>query len=151
MSDSLFSVADQVVLVSGASRGIGEAIARGFVERGSHVIISGREQATLDAAADGMNGPNEVVCLPCDVARSDQVSQLVASVIDRFGHIDTLINVAGVNRRKRATSVTHDDYDFIMDINLKGAFQLSQEVGRHMIDRSSGSKSISNRSTHTLR
>ena len=140
MSDSLFSVADQVVLVSGGSRGIGEAIARGFVEHGSQVIISGREQSTLETAAAGMSGAHEVACLTCDVAQSADIDKLVADVLDRFGRIDTLVNVAGVNRRKPTEAVTEDDYDFILDINLKGAFLLSQAVGRHMLERGRGSQ-----------
>ena len=55
-----------------------------------------------------------------------------------FGRIDTLVNVAGVNRRKPALEVTEDDYDFVLDINLKGAFLLSQAVGRTMVARGSG-------------
>ena len=57
-----------------------------------------------------------------------------------FEHIDTLINVAGVNRRKPALEITEDDYDFILDINLKGAFLLSQAVGRQMVQRGSGNQ-----------
>jgi len=63
---------------------------------------------------------------------------LVSDVIDRFGRIDTLINVAGVNRRKPIAEVEEGDYDFILGVNLKGAFMLSQAVGRHMLERGSG-------------
>ena len=76
----------------------------------------------------------------CDVSDPEQIKVTVAAAIEQLGHLDTLINVAGVNRRKRAETVTEDDYDFIMNTNLKGAFLMSQEVGRHMIERKSGSQ-----------
>ncbi len=141
MSDPLFSVADQVVLVSGASRGIGRSIAAGFAERNAQVVITGRDEQTLQVAANEMHGNRyPVATYVCDVAQTEDVSRLVAGVLDRWERIDTLVNVAGVNRRKPAVQVTEADYDFILDINLKGAFFLSQAVGRQMLERGSGSQ-----------
>ncbi|MBC8354688.1 MAG: glucose 1-dehydrogenase [Planctomycetes bacterium] len=139
MNDTLFSVSDQVVIVSGGSRGIGRAIAKGFAERDSKVVITGRDESSLAVAVEeiGTCG-GSVTPVVCDVAKPDDIEQLVAQVIEDFGHIDTLVNVAGVNRRKPALDVSEDDYDFILDINLKGAFLLSQAVGRHMVERGSG-------------
>ena len=139
MKDDLFSVDDQVVLVSGGSRGIGRAIAKGFADRGAKVIISSRSQESL-AEAQGLmtGGKHEVETIVCDVAKRDDIDQLVGQIIDAHGYIDTLINVAGVNRRKPALDISEDDYDFVMDINLKGAYLLSLAVGRHMVDRGSG-------------
>jgi NAD(P)-dependent dehydrogenase (short-subunit alcohol dehydrogenase family) len=141
MSDSLFSVSDQVVIVSGASRGIGRAIAEGFAERGALVVITGRQEKTLTQAAAEMNavGPGRcAVPIVCDVAKSGDIRELVQVVLSRAGRIDTLVNVAGVNRRKPAIQITEQDYDYVMDINLKGAFLLSQAVGRHMLEQGSG-------------
>ncbi len=141
MSPDLFSVKDRVTLVSGGSRGIGEAIARGFAERGSRVIITGRNAETLDAAAKAMSTAEYPVAYEvCDVANVQAVRETVAKVHEDHGRIDTLINVAGVNRRKRVEEVTEDDYDFILDINLKGAFVMAQEVGRVMIEQKSGNQ-----------
>ena len=70
----------------------------------------------------------------------DDIQQTVDQIQQKYGQIDTLINVAGVNRRKPSLEVTEEDYDFIMDINLKGSFLLSQAVGRLMIERGSGSQ-----------
>ena len=139
MTDKLFSVAGQVTLVSGASRGIGRAIARGFARRKARVIITGREAGTLQQTA-GEIGLEESPVTPvvCDVSRSDDINHLVDRLLTRFGHIDTLINVAGVNRRKPALEITEDDYDSVLDINLQGSFLLSQTVGRHMVERGSG-------------
>lgn len=141
MQDQLFSVAGQVVLVSGASRGIGRAIAEGFAQRQSTVIITGREAGTLEKTAQEICPVGGTVRpLVCDVADAAAISRLVEAVIGEFGRVDTLINVAGVNRRLPAEQLTEADYDFIMDINLKGPFLLSLEVGRHMLSRRQGSQ-----------
>jgi gluconate 5-dehydrogenase len=138
-SDPLFSVADQVVLVSGGSRGIGRTLAQGFAERGARVIIAGRELSTLEAAAADMSrGRHRVQTVVCDVAKPDDVQRMVEAVIGEHGHIDTLLNVAGVNRRKRTELYTLEDYHFVADINLRGAFLVAQGCGRHMIERGSG-------------
>jgi NAD(P)-dependent dehydrogenase (short-subunit alcohol dehydrogenase family) len=138
MNDELFNVAGQVMLVSGGSRGIGRAIAGGFAKRGATVVITGRDGDTLASAAQEIGG--ETTGIVCDVANSSDIEALVARVVKDFGRIDTLVNVAGVNRRKPALEVTEDDYDFILDINLKGAFLLSQAVGRQMVERRAGSQ-----------
>ncbi len=141
MSDNLFSVSDQIVLVSGASRGIGRAIAAGFAERGANVIITGREADTLTHTAQEIAACRKpVISLVCDVARRESIELLVEQVIEQFGHVDTLVNVAGVNKRMPAENYTEEEYDFIVDINLKGAFLLSQAVGKHMLARGQGNQ-----------
>ena len=141
MSDQLFSVSNQNVLVTGGSRGIGRAIAQGFASRGANVLICSRSQESVDNAIHEMlEAGLKVSGLACDVSDAEQIKTTVVAAILQLGYIDTLVNVAGVNRRKRAETVTEDDYDFIMNTNLKGAFLMSQEVGRHMIERKSGSQ-----------
>lgn len=142
MNDPLFDVQDQVVLVSGGTRGIGRAIAQGFAERGAHVIVTGTRKETVDAATHRIKTHHDgtVSGFVCDVANADAIKHVVGEVIAALGRIDTLINCAGVNRRKPALEVTEEDYDHILDINLKGAYVMSQEVARHMIDRKSGSQ-----------
>src|SRR6185436_15043713 len=118
MKDDLFSVSGQIVVVSGGSRGIGRALAAGFAERGAQVIINGREQATLEATAREISkGEKAVLPVVCDVSNVEDVQKLVKTVVDRFGRIDTLVNVAGVNKRKKVETFTPDEYDFILDIN----------------------------------
>lgn len=140
MSDPLFSVADQVVVVSGASRGIGKAIAAGFADRNAHVVVTGRSEDSLAETAKEISKSANVCPLVCDVANIHSIEALVDTTISKFDRIDTLINVAGVNRRKPAEALTIDDYDFVMDINLKGAFLLSQRVGAEMRKRGKGSQ-----------
>jgi gluconate 5-dehydrogenase len=140
MSDELFSVSGQVVLVSGGSRGIGRAIAEGFASRGAQVVITGREEGTLaETAAAISHGNLKVKPFVCDVSKLEDIQQLVPAVVREFGRIDTLVNVAGVNRRKRVETFTPEDYDFILNINLRGLFFLAQDVGKQMIERKRGS------------
>ena len=142
MTDALFSVREQVVLVSGGTRGIGLAIAAGFAQRGARVVLTGRTLVAAEAAAKQLAAGAEIapLGLACDVSRREEVERLAAQVLEQFGHVDTLVNVAGVNRRKPALDVSEDDYDFILDTNLKGAFFLSRELGRAMTARGSGSQ-----------
>jgi len=139
MSD-LFSVANQIVLVSGGTRGIGFAIAQGFAQRNAIVVVTGRTAEAATEAAAKLN-PGAIfppIGVACDVADADQVKRLASSVLEMFGRVDCLINVAGVNRRKAAIDVTDDDYDYIMNTNMRGAFLLSREVGRSMLEHKSG-------------
>lgn len=138
----LFSVANQVVLVSGGTRGIGFAIAQGFAQRNAIVIVTGRTTEGANEAAAKLNvgAMFPPIGVACDVADADQIKSLTNSVLEMFGRVDCLINVAGVNRRKPAIDVTDDDYDYIMNTNLRGAFLLSREVGRSMLDRKSGNQ-----------
>lgn len=141
MTDALFNVSDQVVLVSGGSRGIGKALARGFAQRGATVIVTGREADTLEQTASELStGDSVVTPIVCDVAKPDDITRVVKTAIDQFGRIDCLLNVAGVNIRQRVETFTIEEYDFILDINLKGAFLLSKEVGKHMLERKSGTQ-----------
>ncbi len=141
MSDEIFSVSGQHVLITGGSRGIGRAIAEGFAARGAKVLICSRSQESVDTAVHEMTAQGlSVTGLPCDVSDPEQIQATVKAAIEQLEYIDTLINVAGVNRRQRAETYTPDDYDFILDTNLRGAFLMSLAAGRHMIERRSGTQ-----------
>jgi len=139
MEDKLFSVKGQVVLAVGATRGIGKALAGGFSERGATVIIAGRDQAVLDQTRREISHDIPVEAHNCDVAKAEDVTKLVDAVMAKHGRIDTLLNVAGVNTRKRVETYTPEEYDRILDINLRGHFLVAQAVGRQMLTRRSGS------------
>lgn len=141
MNDPLFSVAGQIVLVSGGSRGIGRAIAAGFAQRGARVIITGREMDSLSKTAAEIQRPDgPVTPIACDVADVASIEAVCRQTLDEFGHVDTLVNVAGVNRRQPAETYTIDDYDFIVDINLRGAFWMSRCIGLSMLERRQGNQ-----------
>lgn len=140
MEDQLFNVTGTVVLVSGGSRGIGEALAKGFAERKAAVIISGREKKSLQAVASKLSEySKDIEPIVCDVSNEEQVIDLVQNVVKKYGKIDTLLNVAGVSKRKKIENFTSEEYNFIFDINLRGAFLLSQAVGKQMIKAKRGS------------
>jgi len=149
-SDPLFSVQDKVIVVSGGSRGIGRALAAGLAARGARVFITGRDAASLQAAAADMTGTLPVETVVCDVADPQTIPPLVATVVDRAGRIDSLLNVAGVNIRKRVETYTEDEYDFITNINLKGAFLVAQAVGRQMIAQGTGGTIVNIDSLNTF-
>jgi NAD(P)-dependent dehydrogenase (short-subunit alcohol dehydrogenase family) len=140
-NDNLFSVAGQIVLVSGGSRGIGRALAAGFIDRGAHVVITGRDADSLAATAAEIGQPGKNVwTVVCDVAKPADIAPAVERIVTERGRIDTLVNVAGVNRRKPSADLTEEDFDFVVDINLKGAWLMSQAVGRHMLARGAGNQ-----------
>ncbi len=140
MTDELFSVKDQVVLISGASRGIGRAIAKGFADRQAKVIITGRVAQTLNQTAKEICPPDGVVrAKVCDAADPKALQRLADEVVAEFGRIDTLVNCAGVNRRKKIEDYDEETYDYITNINIRGAFFLATAVGRHMIAAGRGS------------
>ena len=152
MSDPLFAVADKVVFISGGTRGIGRGLAEGFARRGAHVVVSGREQTSTQLAATEIAGATGGNCVgvACDVSDEQQIQSAVNQVVKESGRIDVLINVAGVNRRMAAEKLTAEDFDFVLNINLRGAFLLSQAVGRHMLDRGCGSQiNITSLNNHT--
>jgi len=151
MADELFSVKDQVVLISGASRGIGQAIAEGFANREAKVVITGRVHKTIEKTAREICPPGGTVrAKVCDVADVKAGQRLVDEVVDEFGRIDTLVNCAGVNKRMRVEQYTEEDYDFITNINIRGAFFLSLAAGRYMIEAGRGSQiNIDSINSHT--
>lgn len=139
MTDPLFDVSDKIVLISGGSRGIGLAIAVAFAERGARVVITGRNQEALKEACRSAPVHSQRMSYKrCDVADPETIQTCVDDVVAEFGRIDALINCAGVNIRKPAVDYSPEDYDAIMDINLRGAFFMAQAAGRHMIDQGGG-------------
>lgn len=151
MADDFFSVKDQVVLISGASRGIGQAIAEGFAAREAKVVITGRVQETVEETAREICPPGGTVrAKVCDVADVKAGQRLVDEVVDEFGRIDTLVNCAGVNKRMKVEQYTEEVYDFITNINIRGAFFLSLAAGRYMIEAGRGSQiNIDSINSHT--
>ena len=151
MADDLFSVKDQVVLISGASRGIGQAIAEGFALREAKVVITGRVEETVEKTAREICPSGGTVrAKVCDVADAKAGQRLIDEVVDEFGRIDTLVNCAGVNKRMKVEEYDEQTYDFITNINIRGAFFLSLAAGRHMIKAGRGSQiNIDSINSHT--
>ena len=133
----MFSLKGKVALVIGGSKGLGEGIAMGLVEAGAAAVVSSRNQADCDKAANGITEKTGGQCygISADISTKDGVDALVEKVIDKLGHIDILVNSAGVNIRKPAIEYTVEDWDKVQDVQLKGVFLACQAVGKHMIEK----------------
>lgn len=129
---------DKVVIVTGAAslRGIGWATARRFAEEGARVALLDLDGAAVSAAAAEI-GP-EHKGYACDVRDADRCSAVVAEVIKDFGQVDVLVNNAGVSQSKRLMDSSMEDYDLVMDVSLRGAYNMSRAVVPHFRARKSG-------------
>ncbi|TKT69813.1 3-oxoacyl-ACP reductase family protein [Aquamicrobium sp. LC103] len=138
LRQALDDLLGKVVIVTGGGRGLGRAIAEGFVAEGCRVAIIGRDRETLEHAAAEMG--SKVLPCPADIADEDQVAALCATVRDRWGRIDVLVNNAGVNPfYKRAEHTDHREWQQIIDVNLTGVFFACKHAGRVMLDQGAGS------------
>ena len=133
----LFSLKGKNALVVGGSKGLGEGIAKGLVDAGAVVVVSSRSQADCDKAAEGIieKTGGQCIGISADISTKEGVDELVKKVIDRLGHIDILVNSAGVNIRKPAIEYTEEDWDKVQNVQLKGVFLACQAVGKHMIEK----------------
>ncbi|MBM7661350.1 NAD(P)-dependent dehydrogenase (short-subunit alcohol dehydrogenase family) [Bacillus mesophilus] len=128
-----FQLEGKVAIVTGAGRGIGRAIAIGLAEAGADVAILSRTEEDLKEVADHIhNMGRRALVLKTDVTSREDVQRAVNNVVEQFSKIDILINNAGMNIRSKASDVTDEEWQKIMDTNLKSAFMFSQEVGNRM-------------------
>ena len=123
----------RVALVTGATRGIGRAIAETLTASGARVAIVGRDQVRSDAAAQEIGGGAQGFA--CDIADIPQVNALVDSVEKAFGSIDILVNNAGLTRDNILLRLKDDDWDAVIDANLRGAFATIRATTRGMMKR----------------
>ena len=132
---------NKVAIVTGASRGIGKAIAKAFAREGATVTICGREQETLDQVArecEGLAGP--VLPVACHVGRAAEIHSLVETAVRQFGCVDILVNNAATNiAQEPVLKVDEAKFDKMVEINLKSAFRLIQAIAPGMCDRGAGS------------
>ncbi len=133
------SLAGKTALITGASRGIGFAIAQRLGQCGARVALCGRHQDTLDAACARLrNDAIDAFALTADVSRSAQVASLVEKTLARFGAVDFLVNNAGTGRFGPVQEFSESDWDNMLDTNLKGVFLVSRAVMPTMISRGQG-------------
>jgi NAD(P)-dependent dehydrogenase (short-subunit alcohol dehydrogenase family) len=135
----LFDLTEKVAIVTGGNRGIGFAIAEGLAKAGASVIIGNRNaEAGNNAAESIISDGFKAASVPVDVSIKSSVENLVAKVMEDFNRIDILVNSAGVIDRGPVENFTEAQFDYIMDINLKGLFFCCQLVGREMIKQGKG-------------
>ena len=128
----------RTVVITGASSGIGLALARAYIERGDNVVGNARSAARLDAAAAQLGNPANFVGVAGDIAEPATALALFETAIARFGKVDVLINNAGIFNAKPFHTYTPDEVDRLVDTNLKGFFYPSQRAAAHMAANGSG-------------
>jgi NAD(P)-dependent dehydrogenase (short-subunit alcohol dehydrogenase family) len=127
-----FSLEGQTAIVTGGSRGIGYGIARAFIEAGARVIITARGEAALKEAASSL-GP-QALAMPCDIADPAAIARLVDEAW-RLGPVEILVNNAGISPYyKRVEHVTVDEWDSVVDINLRGTYFCSVEFAKRLFE-----------------
>jgi len=135
----LFDLSGKVAIVTGGNQGIGLAITRGLAAAGAAVVIANRRAAEGQQAAESLQKEGlNAVAVPTDVSDISSVEALVSRVIGDFGKIDILVNNAAVIVRKPAENITGEDWDRIMNTNLRGLFFCCQLVGKEMIKQQKG-------------
>lgn len=130
---------DKVALITGAGQGIGAATALKFAREGAVVVACDINASSLNAITEACTNAGAQTAAYCiDTTDRHGVDEVIASVIDRFGRIDALVNNAGITRDARLQKMTLDQFDAVIDVNLRAVFHLSQAVSHGMIARGSG-------------
>ena len=117
---------NRIAIVCGAARGIGAGIAEVFLEEGAKVAIADREAAAGRATAERLSAKGETAFVACDVSSADEVTALVATVLDRFGCIDILHQNAGIFPETALADISVDKWDAVLGVNLRGCFLTAQ-------------------------
>jgi glucose 1-dehydrogenase len=140
----MWNFSGKTVLVTGGSRGIGRACILAFAKSGADVAINynrGEEEA-LKVLETARNFAKKAQIFRADTSKIDQVSAMVADIVKYFGKVDVLVNNAGVLRRTPFLQITESEWNWILDINLKGYFLVSQAVAKQMVEQNTGGSII---------
>jgi len=139
MANPLFDLSGKVALVTGTSRGLGQYFARALARAGADIAMTSRDKKTLAPFAEEIHAlGRRAFSADLDVRDFDSIQKAVVAVEEHFGKIDILVNNAGCNIRKPALDVTWDDWNTILDTNLRGSFFVAQAVARGMVQRGYG-------------
>jgi gluconate 5-dehydrogenase len=136
----LFDLTDKVAIVTGGSKGLGEAMAEGLASAGANVVLSSRNQAEVESVATRIQNEYGVKALgiQADVTSSEEVQALIDQTVEQFGKIDILINNAGINIRGPIDELSYEDFQAVQKINVDGIWLCSKAVTPHMKNAKSG-------------
>jgi len=127
---------DKVSIITGSTMGIGLACAQEFAIEGSKVVVTGRSQDLGEKAAEEIRaGGGDAIFIRCDISKNDQIQTLVQKTVEHYGQIDVVVNNAGVNHSANFFDITEDDWDWVMSVDLKGTFLLSQAAAKVMVEQ----------------
>lgn len=134
MSAASFDVTGKVVVITGATKGLGRAMAFGFAEAGADVVVASRDLSACQAVAEDLRGlGSHALAVKCHVGDWDQCEALIAATVDEFGRIDVLINNAGIAPVARSLKdVTSTLFDKTIEVNLRGPLRLTALAAEHM-------------------
>lgn len=128
----MFDLIGKTALVTGASGGIGSAIAKALAERGAKVALSGTRNLALMELIPELKGEGHIV-VPCDLSDAEQVDALVPTVVEKLGKLDILVNNAGITRDGLVMRMSDDDWSDVLNVNLESAFRLARAAARPMM------------------
>ena len=132
-------LAGKVALVTGGAQGIGKAIALLLAQNGSDIVISDINLEKAEETVKEIEGAGQrAMAIKVDVANSGEVERMVQTILERFGHIDILVNNAGIARDKLILRMSEEDWDAVLGVNLKGTFNCTKAIIRHMSKQRSG-------------
>lgn len=136
---NMFNLKDQVAVVTGGAGALGSAMALGLATYGANVVVTGRTQSTLEDTVSKLNKLGvESLAVVCDTCIQDEVENLVKVTMAKFGKIDILVTSAGIAKRFPAEDFPVEDFDQVMDVNVKGTFLCCQAFGRVMKEQGGG-------------
>jgi NAD(P)-dependent dehydrogenase (short-subunit alcohol dehydrogenase family) len=139
MSSELFDLSGQVAIVTGTSRGLGQHLARALARAGADLVVTSRDARTLATFESEIEAlGRRVLPLELDVRDLQSIKNMANAAEKFYGRLDILVNNAGCNVRKPALDVTWDDWNLVLDTNLRGSFFVAQEVARRMVSRHYG-------------
>jgi NAD(P)-dependent dehydrogenase (short-subunit alcohol dehydrogenase family) len=135
----LFDLTGRVAIVTGASRGLGQYFARALARAGADLVLTSRRRDALAEFTREIEGlGRRALALELDVREQASIEEMALAALAGFGKIDILVNNAGCNVRKPALEVSWDDWNLVLDTNLRGSFFVAQAVARHMVERRYG-------------
>jgi len=136
---SPFDLSGKVAIVTGTSRGLGQYLGRALARAGADLVLTSREPSALKSFQTEVEGlGRRALPLSLDVRSYDSIRKMVVDALAHYGKVDILVNNAGCNVRKPALEVTWEDWNLVLDTNLRGTFFVAQAVARHMIPRKYG-------------
>lgn len=139
MEGKLFNLSGKVAIVTGTSRGLGQYLGRALAKAGADLVVTSRDPATLKQFQQEVEAlGRKALPLALDVRNHESIQTMVERAMEHYGKIDILVNNAGCNVRKPALEVSWDDWNLILDTNLRGTFFVSQAVARQMIPKKYG-------------